>query len=145
MGGDPEVTGGRSHEAAQVEVIVGAIQFNTRDAELLYSIPKPASDVAMIIRCFTFLNRTAPPTYGELTSCLTKAMKAGIVREEGGKYVIDKGWYDRIHMADATSENEMEALLEFESTFVNVDFDETTGTANVLSEDEYRSILAALY
>ncbi len=127
-----------------MEVIVGPIQFNTRDAELLYSFPKPASDVATIVRCFTFLNRTAPPAYGEFTSCLTKAMKAGIVREERGKYVVDKGWYDRIHRADDTSENEIEALLEFEGAFVNMDFDETTDVVNVPSEDEYRSILATL-
>jgi hypothetical protein len=145
MGGDTEVTGRRSHEAAQVEVIVGTLQFNPRDAELLYSFPKPASDVTTIVRCFTFLNRTAPPTYGELTSCLTKALKAGIIRQVGGRFVIENGWYDRIHMADASSENEIEALLEFESAFVNVDFDETTVAASQLSEDEYKLILATLH
>jgi hypothetical protein len=84
---------------------------NTKDAELLYSFPEPASDMATIIRCFTFLNRTAPPTFDEFASCLTKSMKAGIIREEGGKFVVNKDWYDRIHKADTTTENEIEALL----------------------------------
>jgi hypothetical protein len=89
-----------------------------------------------------FINRTVAPTHRELASCLTKALKTGILHASEGKFVVEGGWYDRIHAADATSENEIEALLEFESTFVNVDFDETTDVASVLSEDEYHSILA---
>ncbi len=62
------------------------VQFNVRDAALLYSFPKPLSDLKTMIRCFKFLNRTAAPTHEELTSCLTKAQRAGIVQELDGKY-----------------------------------------------------------
>ena len=144
MGGDPTNAGGRSLEVAKVEVVVGSIQFNARDAELLYSFPKPASDVATIVRCFVFLNRAAPPSFGELTSCLTKGLRAGIIREDGGPFVIDDNWYGRIHKADATAENEIEAMLEFESGFVSVDFDETTAAACAITEEEYESVLAKL-
>jgi hypothetical protein len=71
-------------------------------------------------------------------------MRAGIVREEGGRYVVGENWYARIHGADATSENEIESLLEFQGAFVGVDFDETAAAASVPTEDEYRSILARL-
>jgi len=121
------------------------IRFNIGEAELLYSFPKPASDVGTIIRCFTFLNRAAPPTYDEFTHCVSKAMKAGIVRREDGKYAVDRDWYDRIHLADATSGNEIESLIEFESSFVDVDFDEITDVVSVPSADEYRSALATLH
>ncbi|VTR97004.1 hypothetical protein [Tuwongella immobilis] len=123
---------------------MGSIQFNARDAELLYSFPKPASDVATIVRCFVFLNRAAPPSFGEFASCLTKGLRAGIIREEGERFVIDDDWYGRIHMADATAENEIESMLEFESRFVGVDFDATTDAACALTEGEYESVLAKL-
>ncbi len=123
---------------------MGAVQFNTKDAELLYSFPMPASGVATILRCFVFIHRAAPPSWGELTSCLTKGLRAGIIRQDGERFVIDDGWYGRIHMADATAENEIEAMLEFESGFVGVDFDATTDAAFALTEGEYESILAKL-
>lgn len=123
---------------------MGSIQFNTRDAELLYSFPKPATDLKTIVWCFTFINRAAPPSHEELTSCLTKGLKAGIIREEGGKFVIETDWYARIHMADATAENEIEAMLEFESEFVNANFDEMIKITYVLKKEEYESILATL-
>ena len=124
---------------------MGTVQFNTRDAELLYSFPKPASDVATIVRCFVFLNRAAPPSLGELTSCLTKGLRAGIIRRDGERFVVDGDWYGRIHMADATAENEIEAMLDFESGFVGMDFDATTDAACTLTEGEYESILAKLH
>jgi len=128
-----------------VEVVVATIQFNIKDAELLYSFPKPVSDIATIVRCFVFLNRAASPTFGELTNCLSKGLRAGIIRDEGERFVIDDNWYGRIHMSDATAENEIEAMLEFESEFVNVEFDETTDAACSLTEAEYESILAKLH
>jgi len=124
---------------------MGTIQFNTKDAELLYSFPKPATDVKTIVWCFTFINRTYSPSFGELTSCLTKGLKAGIIREDGGRFVIDDDWYDRIHMADATAENEIESMLEFEEGFVNVYFDERTDAACTLTKEEYESILSKLH
>ena len=123
---------------------MGTMRFNERDAELLYSFPKPASDVAIIVRNYTFINRAAPPTYGELASCLIKALRAGIIRKEGEGFVVAKDWYDRIHKADAAVENEIESLLAFEETFVKIEFEETTNAASVLSEEEYRWILTTL-
>ena len=58
--------------------------------------------------------------------------------------VIDSNWYDRIHMADATTANEIDAMLEFESEFVNMDFNETTDAVCTLTKDEYQSILTKL-
>ncbi len=119
---------------------MGVIQFNNMDAGLLYSFPKPATDVETIVWCFTFINRTYPPSFSELTSCLTKGLRVGIIREDGGRFVIDDNWYGRIHMADATAENEIDAMIEFEDAFVGVDFDETTNAACALTEAEYEPI-----
>lgn len=123
---------------------MATLQFNVRDAELLYAFPKPPSDIATVIRCFMFLNRTAPPTYDELTSCLTKALKVGIIREEAGKFVVEKDWYDRIHMEDSVSENEIESMLDFEEHFVNVEFVVVTNAVSALSREDFNSILKAL-
>lgn len=124
---------------------MGTVQFSSRDAELLYSFPKPATDLATIIRGFTFLHRAAPPTYEELQACLVKGLQVGIVRTEGARFVIDAPWYDRIHRADATASNEIEAMLEFESEFVGLDFVETTDAPFALTEEEYASIRAGLH
>lgn len=114
-----------------------AITFNTKDAELLFCFPKPPADIKMIVWNYTFINRAAPPSWGELTSCLTKGLRVGIIRQEGERFVIDDDWYGRIHKADSTAENEIESMLEFEEWFVGVDFDATTDDACVLTEGEF--------
>ena len=53
---------------------MGSIRFKTIDAEFLYSFPKTANDLRTIVWAYTFINRTGPPTYEELTSCLTKKL-----------------------------------------------------------------------
>jgi len=120
------------------------VQFNVRDAELLYSFPKPWSDLTTVIRCFKFLNRTAAPTYEELTSCLMKAQRAGIIQEAEGKYIVENQWYDKIHAADESEENEIEAMLSFEETFVNIDFAEVTKRVTTLSKEDFQAIVDAL-
>jgi len=121
-----------------------SVRFSTKDAELLYSFPKPSTDLRTIVWYFTSTNRTYPPSYEELASCLTKGLKAGIVRKDGDRFVLDDNWYARIHMADATAGNEIEAMLEFERGFVDIDFDEAVDTASTLTEAEYKSIVATL-
>jgi hypothetical protein len=120
------------------ELIVEGIRFNERDAELLYAFPEPASDLATIVRCFIYLNRTAPPEYHEIASCLTKAMKVGIVREDDGKYVVEKLWYDRIHKADFAADYEGESLAEFEASFVDVLYEQASELGRLPAEEEYR-------
>ena len=123
---------------------MGSIRFKTIDAEFLYSFPKTANDLRTIVWAYTFINRTGPPTYEELTSCLTNGLRVGIIRQEGEKFIIDDNWYDRIHMSDDTAENEIDSMLEFEDGFVNMDFNETNNTVCTLTEVEYKSILAKL-
>src|SRR5688500_4895788 len=116
--------------------------FNELDAAILYAFPKPPSDLSAIVRCFRLFNRCAAPTYGDLTSCLTKALSAGIIRQEGGRFVVEETWYDRVHRHGVTAENEVEAMLAFAETFVNREVPRTTEAANVLSRSEYDAILS---
>jgi len=120
------------------------IRFNNLDAALLYSFPAPPSDLAKIVWYFTSTNRTYPPTFEQITNCLNKGMRVGIIREDGGLFVIDDIWYGKIHMADDSAGNEIEAMMEFQDGFVNVDFNETTDATCSLTEADYESMLAKL-
>src|SRR4051812_44469902 len=123
---------------------MATLVFDESDVELLYSFPQPPSDLSEIIRCFMFINRAAPPTYDEVASCLIKAMKAGIVREDGGKYVTVKEWYDRIHREDATAGNEIQSMINFADSFVNVELERTTEAGRVPTEAEFAWMLRHL-
>ena len=94
------------------------VRFSIRDAELLYSIPKPGGDVLLILRCFFHLMRCAPPTFDEFLEGIQKAVKVGCVRIEGNLIRVTDEWYDRIHAADDTAPNEIESLLEFEEVLL---------------------------
>jgi len=120
------------------------VQFTIRDAEILYAIPKLGADVATIVRCYMFLNRSAPPTQDEIQGCLTKALNADIARKFGDVFVVSEEWYDRIHAADETADNEIEAMLEFADSVVNEEFTEVRRTSYAISERDFESIVEAL-
>lgn len=120
------------------------IHFNTNDAAILYSFPKPASDLKTIVWCFTFINRTAPPAYLELVNCLTKGLKAGVIRAVGERFAVEVDWYDRIHMADATAANEIESLLEFTDWLTEIEFPAVSEATFSMTVSEYQSLLEAI-
>lgn len=121
-----------------------AVLFNTKDAEILYSFPKQASDLSTIIRCFMFINRVATPTYDEVASCFAKARKAGILSDVGGKLSLNPEWYSRVHASDGNADNEIESLLEFEETFVGCPFPEVFDFVNELSKDEFEAAIRGI-
>lgn len=120
------------------------LQFNETDAELLYCFPQPPADLFTIVWYFTFVNRAAPPTFVEVASCLTKAMEAGIVREDSGRYVIVEEWYEPIHREDATAGNEIYSMMAFEEGFVDVEFEPIAEVGAIPSEAEYAAVLRRL-
>ncbi len=121
-----------------------AVQFNTRDAEILYSFPRQASDLSMIIRWFMFINRVATPTYDEVASCFAKARKAGILFDLGGKLSLNPEWYSKVHASDGIADNEIESLLEFEESFVGCPFPEVFDCVSELSIDEFEAAIRGL-
>lgn len=121
-----------------------AVQFNTRDAEILYSFPKQASDLSTIIRWFMFINRVATPTYDEVSSCVAKALKAGILDDLGGKLSLRPEWYNQVHASDDTADNEIESLLAFEESFVGRQFPEVFDCVNELSKDDFEAAIRML-
>ena len=123
---------------------MGTIRFNTTDAEILYSFPKPETDLKTIVWCFTFINRTAPPSYDELANCLAKGVKAGIIRVKGELLAIENDWYERIHMADATADNEIESMLEFTDWLTETELPALCEPAYSLSTSDYAAVLDAI-
>ena len=115
------------------------IQFNEADAEILFSIPRIPADLVTILRCFMFLNRSAPPAFEQLECCLSKAIKVGIVQEEGKKLVVKQEWYNRIHAADDESDNEIESMLTFQESFIGIDFSEVVSSEFALSRVAFQS------
>jgi hypothetical protein len=125
--------------------VMGSVHFSIRDAEILYAFPSVEADIATIVRHFMFINRSAAPTYAEIAGCLLRASRVGIIAEAPGGFVVDRYWYECIHKADELSENEIESMLRFQGEFVDVDFEEVTHPRPVLSDEEYRSIVASLH
>jgi hypothetical protein len=127
-----------------MEMMMTGLAFDRRDAEILYSIPKPPSDLTTIVRYFMFTNRTAPPSYSELADCFEKSLQAGILRQQAERFVVESEWYKRIHKADETAENEIESMLEFEDEFIDREFQRVNEVLFALSEEHYRSVLKGL-
>lgn len=121
------------------------LRFDARDAELLYSFPKPPADLQTIVWCFTFLNRAAPPTYDELAGCLARGLGAGIVKEVDGKFFIEDRWYEKIHARDQGSANEMESLLDFEDWFIGMEHESVASSVHGISKEDYDSIINKIH
>ncbi|HEX9062330.1 MAG TPA: hypothetical protein VF941_19335 [Clostridia bacterium] len=114
-----------------------AIKFNLKDVEILYSFPSVPSELSTVIRCFTFLFRTAQPTFDEVTSCVSKSLRAGIICESCGKYTVKEDWYRKIHINDEIAENEIESMLLFEESFVGVELTVVNDFVRLFSREHY--------
>lgn len=117
-----------------------SIHFTSQDASILYSIPKPASELQVIVRCHTFINRCAPPSLDELQGCLDRAFAAGVLSSKRKKIVVEQQWYDRIHATDASADNEIESMLEFEEWLTAQEFAQVSDERFEITPAEYASI-----
>lgn len=117
------------------------VTFTLKDAEILYTIPKPPSDILEIVRSFMFTNRTAAPSYLELQDCLSKAFSAGIVHKLGGKLVVSDKWYQDIHAADKTADNEIDSMIEFTGWFIKREYPAICDTDYSIPKSEYELML----
>jgi hypothetical protein len=120
------------------------LRFTETDADILYSMPMVKTDVTTIVRYYLFINRTGAPTYEEIAGVLAKAIQAGIMNRNGGKFIVESTWFERIHQADDTSENEIESMLKFEEWFVNQPFEPVSDAVFVLSKSDYAAVLKKL-
>ena len=119
-------------------------KFSEMDAAILYAMPKPAVELATLIRHYTFINRAAPPPYAALASCLAKSVAAGILTvSPEGRYSILEEWFEYIHRFDDHASNEIESLIAFEELFTAQTWP-AVSQERVLSEDDYRAALASL-
>lgn len=116
------------------------IRFTRLDAEILYCIPKPPVDLAAIIGTYVFINRAGVPRYEELQGCLSRALNAGILRQAEEKFTVDESWYEVIHAADRTAENEIDSMIVFEDWLIQRDFLHLFDSGYHLSKDEYQFV-----
>ncbi len=123
--------------------MVNRIRFVPIDAWLLYCIPRPGADLATIVRHYQFVNRAAAPSRKELEGCLSRALSVGILEKQGSWFKVQAGWYERIHFADATAENEVEAMLGFESLLLVAEWDAQNAIDYVIENAEYEKAIAA--
>jgi len=120
------------------------LHFNRRDAEILYSIPKFPCDLLTIVKWFMFINRTAAPSRTELQDCLVKAISAGIVYNIDGRLAIHDKWYQDIHAAEISADNEIDAMLEFTDWFIEKRFHTVCETAFALDTSDYETMLNSI-
>ncbi|WP_425396544.1 hypothetical protein [Aeoliella sp.] len=117
-----------------------SIHFTSQDASILYAVPKPPADLCTIVRYHTFVNRCAPPSLDELQGCLDRAFAAGVLSCKRKKIVVEQPWYDRIHAADASADNEIESMLEFEEWLTAQEFAQVSDERFEITPAEYASI-----
>ncbi len=111
--------------------------FNERDIDMLYSFPKEPCDLSYIISCYTLINRDAPPSFDDIVSVFSKSLRAGIISESCGKYTVNEEWYGKIHINDGIAENEIESMLLFEESIVDIEIPVVNDSVRLFSREEY--------
>ncbi|PQO34235.1 hypothetical protein DTL21_11925 [Bremerella cremea] len=117
------------------------IIFNENEADILYCFPQPPADLATIVRCYTFLHRTAPPSYDLFAGCLTKGLQTGIVITSGELWSLEEATYQRVHAADESSPNEIESMIVFVDWFTQEKQTVVCDAVFPLSASQYASIV----
>jgi len=118
--------------------------FSIDDVELLYSVPKPGADLAMIVRVFMSINRCAPRPFSDVRECFTKALKTGILLASDGRYRIAPEWYKRIHEHDESEGNEIESMLAFQDTFVGEEVPVVADVQVGFTKEDYEAVLQSM-
>lgn len=91
------------------------LNFDQVDATLIWVIPKNGCDLLQLIKTYTFIDRTSPPSFEAVHACLSKAIMAGMVKFTTHKtYHVSDYWYNVIHQFDQCAKNEFEAISELE-------------------------------
>lgn len=120
------------------------VTFSVDDVELLYAIPQPGGDLALIVRTFAFLNRSAAPSFSVVQDCLTKALQSGIVIANDGRYQISPEWYERIHEHDESEGNEVESMLAFQDEFVGEELPVIADAQAGFTKEDYEAVLQSM-
>lgn len=113
------------------------IKLNDKDVAILYCMPKVPCELINIIHNYTFINRDASPSFDELTSFISKAMRAGIISESGDKYTVDEEWKRKIHFYDGKTLNEIDSMLLFEESIVGVELPVVSDSVKLFTREEY--------
>jgi len=115
------------------------VRFEPNDAWVLWCVLPHGWDLEDLIRAYTFLNRTAIPSYDELAGCLSRAVRAGLMPvPENGRYRVTADWYERLHRLDDVAPAPELGLLEFEEGFLGREWPVVSGAAFVLPAAEYQ-------
>ncbi len=113
------------------------IKLNDKDVAILYCMPKVPCELINIIRNYTSINRDAPPSFDELTSFISKVIRAGIISESCDIYTVNEEWNRKIHFYDDKTKNEIDSMLLFEESIVGVELPVVSDSIKFFSREDY--------
>lgn len=94
------------------------VTFTSDEAAIIYCIPREGGRVEEIVSVYLFVNRAGRPASALMNELLHKAKTVGILEEKRGVWKVQAEWYELVHAADGTAENEIESMLAFEEVLV---------------------------
>jgi hypothetical protein len=95
------------------------VEFTPFNVIFLWCVPKRGATLRNIVQSYCFINRDAAPNYEVLNQCISKAIKAGILKAlPDHTYRLDDDWYARLHRFDQSASNEFDSMSQFEETFL---------------------------
>jgi hypothetical protein len=115
------------------------VRFESNDAWVLWCVLPQGCDLEDLIRAYTFVARTAIPSYDNLAGCLSRAVRAGLMRvPENGRYRLTQDWHVRLHRLDEAYGAAEHGLIEFEDEFLAREWPAVDGVNFVLPPAEYQ-------
>lgn len=118
------------------------IKFTVDDAEILYSIPRPGSDIEYILFSYSHTNRCATPSYRTFTDCIQKALNAGWLDTDSDVIKLKSKWHDFVHSADETAENVIESMLDFQEKLTSLEWEKQNDLNYTLDPAVYQDASA---
>ena len=99
------------------------MSFLKDELNFIYTMPPRGGELKELVADYCFISRDIPPSFETIRSCMTKALKAGIVLCDKDQFKVEDNWYHRIHLRDNSSATEIHAMLDFTDDFLGVDID----------------------
>jgi hypothetical protein len=121
---------------------MASVRFSIDESDILFCIPRVPCTIEDMVRSYTSLNRTAPPPYEVVFSCLSKAVSAGIVVCRRPQYEVDHAWWKEIHGTDETGRDELDEMIRFGESFVDRELEIKCPDVFALSREEYDQVIA---
>ena len=120
------------------------VTFTRLDAWFIFCLPKFGADLSTWLRNYVFINRDAPPSYQQLSDCISKSLAAGILTTSKGKYAVTNEWLDVVYLDDSNARNEIEAMGTFQDHLLAKAWPRVRDVEFFLGFDDYDNAVAAV-